>query len=540
MLINNKTAATLLLSTTALALVGCGGGGNNGTNNTQPPASNSIAWTPGSFQAATNFAHFCQNPRTGNDPYNQNQPYPDKSGSQQHEKMWLRSWSNDTYLWYRELPDNDPANFTVAQYFDQLKTKATTASGAKKDQFHFARDTADYKKETQSGVVSGYGIEWSVTNTSPPRDFKVAYVKPNSPAAIGGIERGYKLTQVDGVDFIYDSTSSGVDKLNKALFASAAGETHQLTFTNRTGQSEQFSLVAADVDSSPVQNAKVIETTKGKVGYVQFNSHIAKAQNGLIDAVNLFADANVSELVVDLRYNGGGLLAMASQLAFMVAGDNTTQNRVFEKTLFNDKYPTINPISGKALQATPFYDFKIDYVAGKATNTDLPTLALSRVFVLTTANTCSASEAFINGLRGIDVEVIQIGGQTCGKPYGFYPTDNCSTTYFTIQFSGINDKGFGDYADGFKPKTSPAFEDEIKGCAINDDFSKLLGDPTEGLLNGALTYIETGSCPVNNAQFQAAPKPAAPLDVQNVFDIRYQSFLLENKINTPVMKQENK
>ncbi len=97
--------------------------------------------------------------------------------------------------------------------------------------------------------------------------------------------------------------------------------------------------------------------------------------------------------------------------------------------------------------------------------------------MLTTDDTCSASEAFMNGLRGIDVEVIQIGGKTCGKPYGFYPQDNCGTTYFSIQFSGINFKGFGDYADGFNPTNSPVFAADVKGCPVADDFSKVLGDP---------------------------------------------------------------
>ena len=73
----------------------------------------------------------------------------------------------------------------------------------------------------------------------------------------------------------------------------------------------------------------------------------------------------------------------------------------------------------------------------------LPSLNLSRVFILATGSTCSASEAIVNRLRGIDVEVVLIGDTTCGKPYGFYPTDNCGTTYFTVQFAGANAKGLG-------------------------------------------------------------------------------------------------
>ena len=89
---------------------------------------------------------------------------------------------------------------------------------------------------------------------------------------------------------------------------------------------------------------------------------------------------------------------------------------------------------------------------------------MSRVFVLASGGTASASEAFINGLRGIDVEVILIGANTRGKPYGFYGIDNCSTTYFTIQFKGSNAKGFGEYSDGFIPVDS----DDMSAANVRD------------------------------------------------------------------------
>jgi hypothetical protein len=79
-----------------------------------------------------------------------------------------------------------------------------------------------------------------------------------------------------------------------------------------------------------------------------------------------------------------------------------------------------------------------------------------------------------------------IGANTRGKPYGFFPQDNCGYTYFAIQFKGVNNKGFGDYADGFAPT-----------CAIADDFNHARGDIAEGMLNAALSYRQTGVCPIN-------------------------------------------
>jgi hypothetical protein len=117
--------------------------------------------------------------------------------------------------------------------------------------------------------------------------------------------------------------------------------------------------------------------------------------------------------------------------------------------------------------------------------------------VITGAGTCSASESIINSLRGVNVEVIQIGSTTCGKPYGFYPADNCAVTYFSIQFQGINAKGFGDYPDGFTPQNTVATEGVlVPGCSVADDFAHSLGDSAEGRLASALSYRANGVCPV--------------------------------------------
>ena len=138
-------------------------------------------------------------------------------------------------------------------------------------------------------------------------------------------------------------------------------------------------------------------------------------------------------------------------------------------------------------------------ISVKTDDSALPVLNLTnrRVFVLTGDGTCSASESIINGLRGVDVEVYQIGSTTCGKPYGFYPTDNCGTTYFTIQFRGANAKDFGDYSDGFSPEnTQGTLGTPVPGCSVADDFNALLGDPAGGPPRRcALNYRDTQACP---------------------------------------------
>ena len=104
--------------------------------------------------------------------------------------------------------------------------------------------------------------------------------------------------------------------------------------------------------------------------------------------------------------------------------------------------------------------------------------------------------------------MVQIGGTTCGKPYGFYGLDNCGTTYFTIQFKGVNAKGFGDYPDGFSPiNLSGQGGVSIPGCSVDDDFSSFLGDENESMLSAALNYRSgAGVCPSQDLGLAGAKK----------------------------------
>jgi len=141
------------------------------------------------------------------------------------------------------------------------------------------------------------------------------------------------------------------------------------------------------------------------------------------------------------------------------------------------------------------------------------------VVVLSTGGTCSASEAFINGLGGIDVEVVLVGETTCGKPYGFYAFDNCGTTYFSVQFQTVNAKGFGDYPDGFSPDNVPGIEGiELPGCAVADDFDHSFGDPDEAMLAAALGWRATRICP-DPAPASVAYGPAGEASSRRAIDV---------------------
>jgi len=160
----------------------------------------------------------------------------------------------------------------------------------------------------------------------------------------------------------------------------------------------------------------------------------------------------------------------------------------------------------------------------------LPSLDLTRVYILAGPDTCSASEAIINSLRGIDVEVILVGSKTCGKPYGLYPTDNCGTTYFSIQFKGVNAKGFGDYTDGFSPINAHSTEGtKVPGCSVADDYTHNLGDPAEGRLAAALAYRTSGTCPWPSGISRRA-RPGYPTDMSSVDGVIDKPPWLGNRI----------
>jgi C-terminal processing protease CtpA/Prc len=483
-------AAIVLLTTMAA----CGGGGGGG------------GFQSGVFLDAATFIARCESPRSGTDPFTGG-PFPDVQGTTTDENNFLRSHSNNTYLWYDEITDVDPSlNDNPLDYFALLRTGAKTSSGQDKDKFHFTYDSDDWYQLSQSGVSSGYGLNWALLSSVPPRDIIIAYTQPNSPATnlATPLARGAQVLAVDGVD-INVGTQAGVDTLNAGLFPSAIGETHTFTVLDLGSQtSRDVTMTSASITSAPVQDAQVLTTLTGNVGYMVFNDHIATAEQALIDAVNLFRNHDngqgIDDLVIDIRYNGGGFLAIASELAYMIAGPVPTAGRTFEELQFNDKHPTTNPVTGQSLSPTPFYAQTLGPPFNATPGQALPTLNLPRVFVLTGPGTCSASEAVMNGLRGVDVEVIQIGSTTCGKPYGFYPAHNCGTSYFTIQFRGVNDMNFGDYTDGFSPANTAADQagSVIPGCSVADDFTKQLGDPTESRLSVALAYRDGQACPSAN------------------------------------------
>ena len=161
------------------------------------------------------FAHKCAAPAAG-----------ETQGTLNDEKIWLRAWTDDLYLWYREVPSYDPAGYPSAiAYFNALKTTALTPSGNPKDKFHFTIPTAEWQSFSTSGVSVGYGIEWAIVKPKMPRDVRVGYVAAGSPGGNANMARGTQIMAVDGVR-VLDGDAAAI---NAGLGPSDVGETHNFS-----------------------------------------------------------------------------------------------------------------------------------------------------------------------------------------------------------------------------------------------------------------------------------------------------------------------
>lgn len=478
---------------TLSVLAGCGGGGGSSGSSGSPGSGGGGggigSLSPDPAGPSASFAQQCA-------ANNTLAASGLRTGTLDNEKKWLRAYFDEAYLWRDEVPRIDPnaslysgsdAYAAMDNYFAALKTTQLTDSGARRDRFSFTYPTDKWKALSENAVEAGYGIEWSLASQTPPRRIRIAFVEPGTPAASAGLMRGDELVSVDGTP-ADTATSSGVDALNEGMYPSSTGTAHAFVFS-RNGTQLSRSLTSASLTRNPVPQASVLTLPNGaRAGYLLFNDHNLPAEAQLISAITDFRTQGVTELVLDLRYNGGGYLFIASELATMIAGTTRTAGQPFESLRYNAKRSSENVV-------TPFYADSCFAVNGRCTRVQpLPTLNLSRVYVLAQSGTCSASEAVINGLRGVNVDVVLIGGKTCGKPYGFTAKDNCGISYFPIEFTGVNAKGFGDYADGFVPGNG-ATARYLPGCTVADDLSRALGDTQEGMLAAALNHAATGQCP---------------------------------------------
>ena len=451
------------MCTLGLFLVGCGGGsgGQDNSASARPPTSRELA-------------QIC----TKDSPYAVKSSKPSQQGELADEKKWVKAYMSERYLWYKDIPninEND-SRYNVLKggvidvwnsllnYFNDSKTPLKTAIGTLVDKFSFIIDSTEWNNFVESSL-RGYGFMLKTSTQAGQKVLTLAYVYPNSPAKNAGLARGDQIISIDGAS-VNDTSAEATSIFNEGLRPTKVAP-HQFQIL-RAGQTLNVTMQAEVITLQQVEY-KVLNVGSQKIGYLLFNSHVPGAEAYLIQAMTYFKQQAISDLVVDLRYNGGGYLAIANALAYSVAGREKAQGKVFEWTQFSDKRSSEN-------YAMYFNSFGLN-------NQAYPSLGLAKIYVLASSGTCSASESFINGLRGIDVQVELIGGTTCGKPYGFYPQDNCGITYGAMEMEGVNAKFEGRFSDGMTPQ-----------CTVLDDLSRPLGDASEGMLSVAIKRMQGQSC----------------------------------------------
>ncbi len=406
--------------------------------------------------------------------------YGDKPGSLTSEQNWVRSFVDERYLWPEEVPAINASLYINANsYFSVLKTHAKLPSGIPKDSLHSSMVTSNWEELQGAETAPSYGIEILSANQVGGTRAAVRRVVPGSSAAAAGVLRGMEIATVNGM-----SVAGGANSLllASALAARGAGENHRFGFITASGAMLEVSLTPKVTARTDLENFKIFATPTGNVGYVAINAFSRGVEGQLASNFDRLAISPVSDLIIDVRYNAGGLISVASQLAYVIGGSNT-QGKLFTRSVFNRKRAAE---TNDSRLFAPFLGITTGSPgSGTIGNSFLPTANLKRVYLLTSNLTAGPAEMIINGLRGIDIEVILIGGTTGGNPYNVNAIENCATTYLMVESQFFNAKAESNYADGFAPT-----------CKVEtDDLTKVLGDLTEARLAAALTHRATGACP---------------------------------------------
>jgi carboxyl-terminal processing protease len=442
------TRHLVLTALLAWSLVACGGGGGGES----PPAT-----TTSTPAASTDTGAAAAAPATCSLP---------------DQKSWLASYMKDQYFWNDKLGTPNPAATDIDTYFDSLLYAAV-------DRFSYTQSASDFSAFYAEGTRLGFGYSLVFTDSNYTA-IRVRMVEAGSPVALAGMQRGDNVLSVDGKT----PQQIAVDGL---AAVDTAGVARTFTVQDAAGAQRTFTVNSAVFALSPVTTDSVLDvaTASGskKVGYVAYQEFISAGNAGLGRAFNRMASQGVTDLVLDLRYNGGGDVGIARNLASMIGGA-VLAGKTFTQIRFNARHPDWNET--------------ISFTADARQLPGPMLQGLQRVFIIAASGTASASELVINSLKPF-MQVVLVGSTTYGKPYGFEPKQACGTVFNAVNFESVNAQGIGGYTAGFTPT-----------CVVPDDLNHALGDPAEGRLAAALYYAGHGACPATaSALAQSTGETAA-------------------------------
>ncbi|RYE22605.1 MAG: hypothetical protein EOP42_24215, partial [Sphingobacteriaceae bacterium] len=335
----------------------------------------------------------------------------------------------------------------------------------------------------------GFRPTWIATS-----DLRIQFVYPGSPADKAGVTRGYQIVKINNnTSLSYDGTSSTPTNYNFVVNAFFNSATISMTLQRPDNTTFDVTLNTANYTVNPVLKYKVLDLGNSKkLGYIVFNSFTTpdNAKAYLDAAFNSFTAGGITDLVVDLRYNGGGSVATAEYLSNLIvplAKTNTVMyTSYYNDKLQNDKYPLL----AKKYRINAG-DFKP--ANNQAKFTKAGSLNINRVFFIVSGNTASASELTINNLIP-EMNVQLIGKTTYGKPVGFFAIPIGAYELYTPEFETKNSANAGGYYAGMTPGSAT-----YPGVDANDDVTHDFGDVNEAMLARAISYTTKGTYSVSPA-----------------------------------------
>ena len=469
-----------LLVSLILILSACGGGGSSDSGSTPANQTPNIP-VPGTGEINIPDDGEVTEPPPENDDLNN--PIVDVSDPNQCNSATQNQWAYDSmrdfYLFYDQVPVVDP------QSFESANDLVRNVRFQERDDFSHVSDAQQSSLQFDEGREFGLGYGWRFDNEGNAR---IVGTVLDSPFGRAGIERGDIILSVDGLD--WSDETLDVNFGERVFGTPDDPATATWSFQKRdSGQVVTFDLTATEYDINTVValNAFTNSAFSGSIGYLAFSRFLNTSESELNQAFEFLQNQNITELVLDLRYNGGGRVSIARQLTSLLGGDSLAGETIYEYR-FNDQYTDSN--------------FILDF------QSNVGDLGLSRVVVLTSRNTASASEIVISGLQP-HIEVVTIGGATRGKPYIQFAYDRCGERLALIEAEGFNASGVSVF--GGIPAVCYGEDDPTMDFGLSADSSQF-----EGLLQAGVDYITTGACAVEPVTIASRSSlNQAAVDAQN-------------------------
>ncbi|MBD3749714.1 MAG: hypothetical protein IE931_09470 [Sphingobacteriales bacterium] len=381
------------------------------------------------------------------------------------------------------------------------------------------------------GKGNDFGVALAAVGTSTNYKIYFKFTSPGSPAALAGLGRADIIESINGKSIGTDFNNE-VDFINNA-FDDTKNTTVQIAGKRKDNTAYNVTLTKKSYNSSPIYKDTVLISSGKQIGYLAFArfSDDNNSSSALDTVFAHFVKAGVTDLIIDLRYNGGGFVSTAEHLINLIAPSSANG-----KVMFSEAYnSTMQSGQATILQNQPLRDQsgKIQYSNGRMlTYADISyTIAdntfninktngisnVGKVVFIISGSTASASELVINSLRPY-VDVKTVGETSYGKPVGFFPVRIDKFDVYMSNFSSTNASGNGDYYAGFTPDSQKP-----------DDVTKDFGNSNELCTAAALAYIGTGVFPSSTSNIKVeGVLSQSGVSIRNVFTPSLFNGMIDN------------